>query len=152
MNASGSQQQPVETAAAAQTATALEPESSDSLSGQPMWLHSTERTPAAEAFGPTGLAPCEAKIVAVGRHLWMSAVAWISENNEIIVAVKGHWSDVGCEVHVRVWTLAPGMLRKVATFHASEDHAVAHAVMGTWTGRSVSGIVLVPVMQSGEER
>ena len=118
-----------------------------------MWLHPTERTPVAEACGPTWLAPSDASIVAVG---WcdfapMSGIVWVNDQDTIVVSVAGHWSEAGRSVFIRVWTRGSDMMRHEAVFEPSGDHAVATAVMGEFDGSPVSGLTLLPVIQPGEE-
>lgn len=123
-----------------------------SHSGLPVWLIPAERTPASEAFAPLWLAPADATILAIGRcdFLRMSAVAWVS-NNQIAVAVDGHRSEAGRSVHVRIWTRDGDGVRRRATFQPSDERSVAKVVMGNWNGLPVAGLVLVPVIEQGEE-
>jgi len=115
----------------------------------PIWLIPSGRTLASEAFGPLWLAPPQARIVAVGRHgfLPMSAVAWISEQNEIIVAIEGHSAEAGRSVRVR----ESRPLIRTAVFQVQGAHAVAIAAMGPWDGLPVAGLTLFSLIEPGEE-
>lgn len=119
----------------------------------PIWLIPSGRTIATEAFGPLWLAPPDARIVAVGRHgfLPMSAVAWISEQNEIIVAIEGHSAEAGRSVLVSVWTRESWNLTRSAVFQVQGARAVAISAMGPWDGFPVAGLTLLSLIEPGEE-
>jgi hypothetical protein len=122
-------------------------------SGSPLWLYPTDRSLAAELCRRADLIPVDARIVAAGgcHFLRMSAFAFISGKNEVVVVVLGNWRDAGRSVLVRVWTRDSAMRCKRATFDSCAEHAVARAVMGVWDGLPVAGLTLLSVIEPGEE-
>ena len=112
------------------------------------------RNRATEAFGPLWLAPPAARIVAVGRHnfLPIAAVAWISDTNQIVVAVDADRSEVGCSVLIRVWSRYRGLATRSAVFERSGSRALATVAMGEWDGLPVAGLAIVSLIAEGEEK
>lgn len=119
----------------------------------PIWLIPAERSAATEAFGPLWLAPPDARIVAVGRHdfLPIAAVAWVSNKNEIIVAIAATLWEAGRSVLIRVWTRDSNIKCRSTAFAATGEQAVAAAAMGEWDGLPVAGLTLLSLIDPGEE-
>ena len=123
-------------------------------SGTPIWLIPAARNESTEAFGPLWVAPRGARIVAVGRHnfLPITAIAWISDRNEIVAAIEGDRTQAGHSVLIRVWTRESSITCRVAVFEAQGERAVARAVLGAWDGVPVAGLTLVSLIAEGEEQ
>lgn len=119
---------------------------------KPLWLISAERNRATEGF-PLHLAPGNARIVGVGAHdvLPMKAVVFVSEENQISVAIESDVFDLGREVLIRIWTLDSPGINRTARFEQGNDGIVATAQFGLWDGLPLSGVTLFPLSKAGEE-
>ena len=122
-------------------------------SSSPLRLIATDRNRLTERYAAVALAPAHARIVAVGSHfLPATAAAWISDCNEITVAVEADASEAGREILIRIWTRDSDAVCRAVMFCRVGDRAVAGAVMTRWDGLPVAGLVLMPLHRPGEEQ
>jgi hypothetical protein len=81
----------------------------------------------------------------------MAAVAWLTTQNEIAVAVAADKSESGRHVLVRLWRKDGSLLCRSAAFEADGSYAVAAAVIAQWDGSAFTDLTLYPVIEPGEE-
>ena len=118
-------------------------------------LTSARRNLATESYGPWYLISNEAPILAAGEHfLGMSAVAYLSKNNNIMIAVEAGRHLATREILVRLWNRETMIGHCVVTLEASRysERAVALAMVGSWNGLPIDGLITfqVPII-AGEE-
>jgi hypothetical protein len=119
----------------------------------PLWLIPAGRSPATEGYASFEVIPKEARTVAVGRHdfLPISAIAWVSEGNEIVVTVEATALEAGRDILVRVWSRENGTTCRAAALKARNGRTIAEVNMGSWDGLPIAGLTLISLIQAGEE-
>ena len=97
--------------------------------------------------------PCATTILAEGEltAIPMTAVAWLTPENEIAVAVAADGAEAGRRVIVRLWRLKGNLLCRSAAFEGDGKCAVATAVIGPWDGSEFIALTLYPLIEPGEE-
>jgi hypothetical protein len=97
--------------------------------------------------------PRAATILAEGELSWIPVVgiSWLTDENEIAVAVAGDVAQAGRRFLVRLQRRDGGMLCRTARLRAQGDYAVASAVIGQWDGEEYTALTLYPVIEPGEE-
>jgi len=81
----------------------------------------------------------------------MAAIAWLTAQNEIAVAVAADRADTGRRVLVRLWRKDGSLLCRSAAFQADGKYAIATAVIGPWDGSEFTALTLYPLIEPGEE-
>jgi len=118
-------------------------------SGRPLWLMATGRRE------PRFLVRTGLKVLAVGRHDVLrdiEAVAWVSQDNEVIVTAFAPVVEVGREILVRTWSARKEAASRSARFKRRGESAIATANFGVWDGDATAGIALFALNRPGEEQ
>lgn len=97
--------------------------------------------------------PRASTILAQGELSWLPVVgiAWLTDQNEIAVAVAGDRGQAGRRFYVRLHRRDGSILCRTSQLNAEGDRAFASAVIGEWDGAEFTSLTLYPVIGPGEE-
>jgi hypothetical protein len=97
--------------------------------------------------------PCATTVLAEGELTWipMTAIAWLTAQNEIAVAVAADRAEAGRRVLVRLWRKSGSLLCRSVAFEADGKYVIAAAVIGQWDGSEFTALTLYPLIEPGEE-
>ena len=97
--------------------------------------------------------PCAKTILAEGELTWipMAAVAWLTDRNEIAIAVVADQAEIGRRVLIRLWRADGSLICCCAAFRDHGRYAITAAVIGPWDGAAFTALTLYPCMEAGEE-